>query len=61
MKTNIKMSKLFIELPADKHRQLRIIAATEGKTMKDVILECIEARSAPLVLRPGRERTLVKD
>ena len=45
MKTEQEMSRLFIELPPDKHRQLRIIAATEGKSMKDIILECIEAKS----------------
>jgi len=45
MKTEQKMSRLFIELPPDKHRQLRIIAATEGKTMKEIIIECIEAKS----------------
>ena len=45
METEQKTSRLFIELPPDKHRQLRIIAATEGKSMKDIILECIEAKS----------------
>ena len=46
MKIEQKMSRLFIELPPDKHRQLRIIAATEGKTMKEIILECIETKAA---------------
>jgi len=46
MKIEQKMSRLFIELPPDKHRQLRIIAATEGKSMKDIILECIETKAA---------------
>ena len=46
MSTENKTSRLFIELPADKHKQLRIIAATEGKSMKDIILECIAAKSS---------------
>ena len=37
--------RFYVDLPPDKHRQLRIIAATEGKSMKDIILECIEAKS----------------
>jgi len=58
METEQKTSRLFIELPPEKHRQLRIIAATEGKSMKDIILECIEAKSNPVATsRLAQSRT----
>jgi len=37
-----KLSRLTLDLPADIHRRLKVAAASQGKSMKAVVLAWIE-------------------
>jgi predicted HicB family RNase H-like nuclease len=41
-KSDIK--QLTLRLPADYHRKLKVLAACSGKSMTDLLIECIDKR-----------------
>lgn len=42
------LSRIIIELPKAQHRKLKSYAATHGKSMRQIILEALEAQDIPL-------------
>lgn len=48
MSNKNEMARIIIELPKSQHRKLKSIAATHGKSMRDLILESLEANDIHL-------------
>ena len=46
-----KVKRLTLRIPEGVHRKLKVIAAAEGKTMVEVLVECIEDRYENLNLK----------
>lgn len=39
-----EIKQLTLRLPADYHRKLKVLAACSGKSMTDLLIECIDKR-----------------
>jgi hypothetical protein len=37
-----KLSRITIDIPEEDHKQFKILAAVQGKTMREIILQCIQ-------------------
>ena len=51
------MTRLTFDVPQDLHRRLKILAATSGKTMRELVLEWIEShvQKQQAADKPGRK------
>ena len=43
MATETETKRIVMVVPSDFHRRLKIAAATEGKDMRDLVVECVSA------------------
>jgi hypothetical protein len=48
--------RITVDIPASVHRELKILAATEGTTMREIILESLDRRLHPREHRESSER-----
>jgi len=49
-----QLTRLTIDLPSSLHRQLKLAAVSQGKSMKEIILECVERE---LTANPSEQKT----
>jgi len=54
---NNEISRIIIELPKAQHRKLKSFAAMHGKSMRQIILEALEAQDIPLTNKVKTKKT----
>lgn len=47
IKSNSKITRMSIDIPLKDHKRIKVLAAAEGTTLKDFVIECIHEKINP--------------
>ena len=46
-RATIKLTRMSIDIPIKDHKRIKVLAAAEGVTLKDFVIECIHEKIKP--------------